>query len=314
MTDDAPSDTLRERADESRWKLWLLMNADRRVVAGVLLLAVFLSLGVAAALAPGVADTLRNSDSVDTVFQGLLTATITGVTLVLTLNQLVLSQELGAVGDQRERMEGAMSFRDDAADLLEAPVAPARPAQFLRAFVQVAGERARDLRATVGDGSDAGRAVADLTDSLVGNADRVADSLDGATFGEFDVVAAALDFNYSWKVFAARRIDAEYGDDLTDEGARRWTASPTCCGCSAPPASTSRRSTSSGSSSTSRGQSSRPRSRRSSSPCSWSASSTARRTASSRASTSWWRRCSSASWSPSRRSSSCSPTCSASRR
>ncbi|MFC7234174.1 hypothetical protein [Halosegnis marinus] len=218
MTDDAPSDTLRERADESRWKLWLLMNADRRVVAGVLLLAVFLSLGVAAALAPGVADTLRNSDSVDTVFQGLLTATITGVTLVLTLNQLVLSQELGAVGDQRERMEGAMSFRDDAADLLEAPVAPARPAQFLRAFVQVAGERARDLRATVGDGSDAGRAVADLTDSLVGNADRVADSLDGATFGEFDVVAAALDFNYSWKVFAARRIDAEYGDDLTDEG------------------------------------------------------------------------------------------------
>jgi hypothetical protein len=42
------------------------------------------------------------------MFQGMTTATITGVTLVVTLSQLVFSQELGAVGDQRERMEGTI--------------------------------------------------------------------------------------------------------------------------------------------------------------------------------------------------------------
>jgi hypothetical protein len=56
-------------------------------------------------------------EPIETLFQGLLTSIITGVTFVLTLSQLFLSQEQGPVGDQRERMEGAMSFRKD----VEAP-------------------------------------------------------------------------------------------------------------------------------------------------------------------------------------------------
>ncbi|WP_255195224.1 hypothetical protein [Halorarius litoreus] len=219
MTDDGeqPSDRLRERAETPRWKLWLLLEADRRVVTALLLLALFVTLQAAGTLYPTVEGAIRSSDSVDTLFQGFLTATITGVTLVLTLNQLVLSQELGAVGDQRERMEGAMRFREDAADLLDAPVAPARPSQFLRGFVQVAGQRARDLREAVATESPAAGAVADLTDSLVENAEQVSEELEGAQFGEFEVVSAALDFNYSWKVFAAQRIDAEYGDGLDED-------------------------------------------------------------------------------------------------
>ncbi len=45
---------------------------------------------------------LTRGDPVETLFQALITGTITAVTLVLTLNQLVLSQELGAVGDLRD--------------------------------------------------------------------------------------------------------------------------------------------------------------------------------------------------------------------
>jgi hypothetical protein len=213
--DDQPSDRLRERAAESRLKLWLFMNADRQAVAGLLLVALFVVLQTAGTLYPTAEGAIRSSDSVDTLFQGFLTATITGVTLVLTLNQLVLSQELGAVGDQRERMQGALEFRADAADAVDAPVAPARPSQFLRGLVQVAGERARDLRESVPESAAFRDEVVELTDSLTGNAEQVTGDLDGARFGEFDVVAAALDFNYSWKVFAARRIDAEYGDELS---------------------------------------------------------------------------------------------------
>lgn len=132
---DAPGDLLRERAGESRAKLWLLLEADRWLVTGVLLAIVFLTLVGVGYLSPAAEHAIRTSDSVDTLFQGFLTATITGVTLVLTLNQLVLSQELGAVTDQRDRMEGAMEFRQDAADVIQAPVSPSRPAQFLRALV-----------------------------------------------------------------------------------------------------------------------------------------------------------------------------------
>jgi hypothetical protein len=202
-TDDEPNDRLRARASESRTKLWLYLEADRRLVVAGLVVAVFLVVLAVGLVLPGGATKLRSGDAVDTLFQGFLAATITGVTLVLTLNQLVLSQELGAVGDQRERMRGALQFRDDAADLLDVPVSPARPSQFLRALVQTAGRHARDLRDAAGADHDE---VAALTESLIGNAERVAGDLDGAQFGEFDVLSTALNFNYSWKLFAAKRI------------------------------------------------------------------------------------------------------------
>ncbi|MFB6119102.1 hypothetical protein [Halosegnis sp.] len=220
---ERPADRLGERADESRWKLWLLLQADRRLVAGGLLVGVFLALLAVGTLLPGAGRAIRTGDPIETTFQALLAATITGVTVVLTLNQLVLSQELGAVGDQRERMEAALAFREDAAAAIDAPVAPARPAQFLRAFVEVAAERARNLQAAVPEEGALATAVDPLVDGLATNADRVSASLDGAKFGEFDVVAAALDFNYSWKVFAARRIEAHHGDELNPAAAEALT-------------------------------------------------------------------------------------------
>jgi len=221
MTDsDQPSDRLRERVEESRTKLWFLLEVDRWLVAGAVLAAVFFPLLFAGYLYPAAEASIRTSSPVNLVFQGFLMATITGVTLVLTLNQLVLSQELGAVGDQRERMAGAMEFRDDVADAVQAPVGPARPAQFLRALVQIAGERAADL-AIAENGADEQLTddVTDLTDSLIENADSVSANLDGATFGEFDVISAGLNFNYSWKLFTAQRIEAEYGETLDDDEA-----------------------------------------------------------------------------------------------
>ncbi|MDY6764808.1 MAG: hypothetical protein SV377_03845 [Halobacteria archaeon] len=219
-TGDAPSDLLRERAQQSRMKLWFLLEADRWLVTGILLGIVFVILIGVGYLYPTAETAIRTSDSVDTLFQGLLTATITGVTLVLTLNQLVLSQELGAVKDQRERMEGAMEFRQDVADVIQTPVSPSRPAQFLRALVQVSGERAQDLQDVVADASDGDlrSEVKDLTDSLIENADQVSEGLDDARFGEFDVISSALNFNYSWKIFAAQRIHERYRDALGEEG------------------------------------------------------------------------------------------------
>ncbi|MFB6132356.1 MAG: hypothetical protein ABEJ44_02985 [Halanaeroarchaeum sp.] len=219
-TGDAPSDRLRERAEQSKVKLWFLLEAHRWLVAVIFLGIVFGTLVAVGYLYPHAENAIRSSDSVDTLFQGLLTATITAVTLVLTLNQLVLSQELGAVKDQRERMEGAMQFREDVADVIRTPVSPSRPAQFLRALVDVSGERARDFRDAVSDtaNADLRRETEDLTDSLVENADRVSAGLNDARFGEFDVISSALDFNYSWKIFAARRLSERYGDALNDEG------------------------------------------------------------------------------------------------
>jgi hypothetical protein len=218
---EGTSDTMRERAATSTWKMWLLLGANRHLTAGLLSGALFVAVVVVGVAHPTPAHTLlTRGDPIETLYQALVTSTVTGVTLVLTLSQLVLSQELGAAGDQRERMEGAMEFRSDVADTVGTAVSPAEPSAFLRSLVRATSERAE----TFADATDESAASDDVrelistyVDSVVGNADAVTDQLEGAAFGEFDVVKAALDYNYSWKLYAGRRIREEYGDDLSEE-------------------------------------------------------------------------------------------------
>jgi len=222
---DQPSDTMRERAERDPRVLYLLLDADRWVVAGLLSGALFVILVGVGIAHPTPAQTLLTSgDPVETLFQALVTGIITAVTLVLTLSQLVLSQELGAVGDQRERMAGAMEFREDAADAIGTPLSPAEPSAFLRSLVRATGEQAYDVE----DALDADSLSEELTellstylDSVTGNADTVADQLEGANFGEFDVLKSALDYNYSWKLYAGRRISEAYADQLSADALDR---------------------------------------------------------------------------------------------
>ena len=215
-----PGDTMRERADTDPRVIYLLLDADRWVVTALFSLVLFLSLVAIAYTQPApIQALLRRGDPVETLFQALVTGMITAVTLVLTLSQLVLSQELGAAGDQRDRMHGAMEFRADVADAIGTDISPAEPSAFLRSLVLATDEQARAVRDTI-DTEALDEELDDLLsrylDSITGNAETVSDQLEGANFGEFDVLKAALNYNYSWKLYAGNRIKESYADQLAD--------------------------------------------------------------------------------------------------
>ncbi|MFC4447629.1 hypothetical protein [Halorussus aquaticus] len=211
---------MRERADESRVKLWLLLGANRWSVAGALLAVLFVAMVALGVLDPSpLQRSVAVSDPTETLFQAYVTAIVTGVTLVVTLNQLVLSQELGPVGDQRNRMQDAMAFREDVEDVLDAPVTPPEPSAFMRELVEETRSRATALRDDIADNPDAD--LRDQTTDFVGelqaNADAVSDRLADAEFGSYDMLSAVLDFNYSWKIFRTRSLRNRHADSLTDD-------------------------------------------------------------------------------------------------
>ncbi|MFC7079590.1 hypothetical protein [Halorussus caseinilyticus] len=215
-----PNDTMRERAGESRVKLWLLLEANRWVVAAALLAGVFVAMVALGVLDPSpLQQSVAASDPNETLFQAYVTAIVTGVTLVVTLNQLVLSQELGPVGDQRSRMEDAMQFREDVEDVLDAPVSPPEPSSFLRELIDETCSRANALQDDVEQDRDEELKdqIDDYVSGLRDNANAVSDRLDDAEFGSYDMLSAVLDFNYSWKIFLARRIRNRHRDALTDD-------------------------------------------------------------------------------------------------
>ncbi|UTF55801.1 hypothetical protein [Natronosalvus rutilus] len=218
-TDISTANTMRERSGESRIKLWVLLRANRLLVSLVLTSAVFVAFVIAVAvLYPPFSRQIESGDMIDTMFSTMITVIVTGTTLVVTIGQLVLSQENGPLGDQRERMASSMDFRDFTEELIGSP-SPADPSEFLRQIIGVTAQRTTALRDSIGKNDDENlrEEVDEFAESVTGNADTVRDQLEGAQFGSFDVLFAALNFNYSWKIFQVERLANEYEESLNEE-------------------------------------------------------------------------------------------------
>ena len=218
-TDIGTADTMRKRTNESRIKLWAILSANRLVVTGLLALGFFvLFIVIGELFIPRFESTLRSDTMIHYLFSTMISAIITGTTLVVTISQLVISQENGPLGDQRERMSNTMDFREYTEEIIGSPTPP-DPSMFLHEIISATDRQAETLRDTIADNENARlRAeVDDFTNSLTGNAEEVQEQLEGASFGSFGVLNAALNYNYGIKIFQIERIANDYGDSLSDE-------------------------------------------------------------------------------------------------
>jgi len=226
MTDDdaiGTADTMRGRENASGIRLLVLLRLNRLVLTGLLAVVVFVAfVAVVTLLSPNFVAQVRSGDLIDKMFSSMITAIVTGSTIVVSVGQLVISQEDGPLGDQRRRMSATLDFREYTDELLGGTT-PADPSAFLRSIVDLTAERTRLLRERLLDNTDEQlRTEADeFTDSVVGNATEVSDQLEGASFGTFDVLFAALKFNYSWKLFQIDRISNEHAAALDETDQQR---------------------------------------------------------------------------------------------
>ncbi|WP_436344572.1 hypothetical protein [Natronorubrum sp. FCH18a] len=218
MDDPFSSDTLRGRTGESGIAHWFLLDANRWILAGLLSVVAFAAFVALGAVAVPLRDAMADGTPVNTAFQALIAAILTGVTLVVSINQLVLSQELGRLGDQQQWMDEAMEYRRGVEDLFGS-VGPPDPSQFLQALVKTSSDRAQDLQAAVADSDDdvLRRRTDRLVENVCRNSDEIHSQLETSDFGDFGVLRSGLNYNYSWKIYAVRRLRHEHEDTLDDD-------------------------------------------------------------------------------------------------
>lgn len=208
-TYEGSADDFAERSGDSVVQHWLLLDGNRWLVALVPLGAITAAVVALGAYDVAPLDVTVEEGQPTALFRTLAETVIVGTTLVIAINQIVLSQELGPIGDQRERMEGALSFRDDVSDLAEVDSVPAEPASFIRLLVDCSENYADQLSTAAPDDSKAASFAASIRD----NADRVRVELEGGNFGSFAVLGAALDYLHE-----ARKLRAHHdGDDEVAE-------------------------------------------------------------------------------------------------
>lgn len=212
---------MRGRIEESRIKFWILTRMNRWVLTVSLLVVMFVLLIGLSQLDPTpMRRVVESDDGIWQIFSAMITAIITVVALVVTVNQLVLSQELGALGDQRERMQESLEFQRDVEPWISPSVTPPEPTAFLQALLDAVLAIAEELQSKNPGDTSAENPVDTFADDLATNARSVRDSLDGSQFGTFEVIDAALDFNYSMKIYEARSLLGESEHDL-DEATRQ---------------------------------------------------------------------------------------------
>jgi len=200
------------------FKRWFLVDANRWLVVGLLALATFGLTVLVGTFGPvSVQRFLAEGISPATALVELLKTIVSVTTIVLSINQLVLSPELGPVSDQRERLEDTMELRRRSEGLLDDTVSPLSPGQYLDDLVSALRDRAESLPTDVAGSPDLESDVTAFSRRLVADAENVNEKLRDAKFGDFEAVAAVMDFDTSGKIRRLRRIRKEYSEQLDDD-------------------------------------------------------------------------------------------------
>lgn len=212
-----PPDTLRERIGESEFKLRILITANRWVITGLVLGGSYVLLLLLGTVGPHSIQNLLTTDAVGSVFSSIIIATVTSVTLVLSISQLVLSQEVGPLGSQRQQLRETNKFREDIEETADIGVSPSEPSQFLRVLIDLVNTRANELNAAVTEsGHDDFDDIIAYTDGIVEHGQEVHSDLQQAEFGSFQVILPIVNYNYSWKIAAARHLRDKYASSLSE--------------------------------------------------------------------------------------------------
>ena len=200
----------------TRVREWVLVEGDRLFIASLVSVAVFLlflsmnEIGIIS---------FANDDSITRLAGGMIAGTFSLVTLVVSINQLILSQEFASAGDAREQLESVMSFREDVSETTDVAASPASPSRLLELLVETINEQAVALDDAVSEYDDAEvrELIGRYTNSIEESTDRVDDTLEHTRFGTFKAVSAAVGYDATWQLYVARNLRGRYGESLPDD-------------------------------------------------------------------------------------------------
>lgn len=201
---------------------WLLLEGDRRAVIAALLAGILLLL-VGSGYA-GVT-TVDDPAAIRGIAGGMIPGLFTFLSIVLAINQLVLSQEYGSADEVRTRVQEIREFRQDVEDMTTTAPSPVVPTDFLSLVVQTVDAKAEALGKSVPPGLDteARESIHALVDTIRTEARRANDEIDQRDQGRVNALLPVLQYSYATQLYEVRRLQNEYSDELPESTDRVLT-------------------------------------------------------------------------------------------
>jgi len=209
----------------SRAIRWLLLDGDRIRIAlclGVVFGTFFGGL-VALWITP-----FRNTQPALYAYGGLISGNLTLVTVVVSINQLLLSRVLNTPGEQQQQMRNVIEYRTEIEKATD-NIAPVTPLEFLQLLTEATRTEAQRLGGFARDGVVASRSheVQEVVSTLTEQMDRIDALLTESNSGTFSVLSTMFESNYAEQIHRLRVLksadDTEFAavvdeaiDDLID--------------------------------------------------------------------------------------------------
>ncbi len=198
---------------------WILLDGSRWAVAAgslVPVAAVLVWMAAADLLA------LTNTAPLHFLFSTIVGGNFTLLTVVLSVNQLVLSRQLEDPGEVRSEIKEVHDYRDEVETHAEG-VAPVLPPEFFLLLLETARRQAQDLGGLVIDTAPDPlyEDVDDLVEAVTERIDRTHELYDQSDAGTLEILVAALDTNYAMQIRDAREIKRRHDSSLPDGVADR---------------------------------------------------------------------------------------------
>jgi hypothetical protein len=193
---------------------WLVLGGNRIAVSAVLVAAVvafFFPLTQFGVLAIG-----PDSAASSAFASGLISGTVTLVTIALSINQLVLSRVFGSPNELFDQLSGTRDLRGRVREHAGESSVPNDPAEFLELVAGTLTERANRLASAVenADG-DQPQAVEDYADGIAAYGGSITEKIESQT-AIVNVLEVILGTEYAQNMTATEHLRNEYGDRLSE--------------------------------------------------------------------------------------------------
>lgn len=203
---------------------WVLLEGNRHAVTGALLTVTFVAILAIGTIWPfEMQQLLTETGAVQTVLNTFLGGIILLVSIVVSINSIVLTYDIISIGAQEDRLRGTLDFRREIGHLTDTEHSTMDPTSFLSMMIGVINQRANEL-ATVTeelDGSDA-EEINEHVDTILETIAYVEKSVDKTGGGQFSTLWLGLDLNIGPLMDRSRVLHLAHADKLSDDSEEKF--------------------------------------------------------------------------------------------
>nr|WP_216086547.1 hypothetical protein [Halovivax ruber] len=205
---------------------WMLLEGNRHAVTGALLTITFVALLAIGTVWPFEMQLLlTETAAVETVLNTFLGGIILLVSIVVSINSIVLSYDIISIGAQEDRLRGTLAFRSEIGRLTETEdtTVDMDPATFLSLMVGVIDQRTHELETVTEelDGRD-GEEIREHIESILQTIEHIERTVESTNGGEFSALWLGLDLNLGVLMEQSRAMHRGYADVLSEGGEERF--------------------------------------------------------------------------------------------